>query len=259
VTSLLLDDFFIGLHMDAWAIHTLTGVYAGAIAHLIVEITRHITLKGLFQLLVVVLGSGFLVSMISVGSPDWWRDSLSWMGYDGNSGFVFNGTLIIGGIVLGVYGAGVIRLLQANKAHAHATQLIPYLVGMAVGTVCIGLFPMRVSPISQVLHDVSAFIALGGFVGFALILARQDDLYSAKFRRRCTGGVLIILVMGGLYLLQIANYTFSELAIIAVIAYLLGRLNREMRVIHAMTVTAPRNVTAEILVQSQQQMEIDEQ
>jgi len=263
VLSLLLDDFFVGLHMADWAIYTLVGVYGGGVAHLTVEIVRGLSLKGLFQLLVVTLSGGFVVSMISVGSPDWWRDSLSWMGYDDQSGYVFNSTLIVSGMVLGAYGAGLVRLLRAADAADHARQLTPYLMIMAIGTMGIGLFPMRVSPISQVLHDGSAFIALGAFVGFALTLARQQTLFSARFRGRCVGGVVIILVMGGLYLLQIANYTFSELAIIAVIAYLLRRLNREMYLgrLAALGIDhmPARNSAAPMPYQNQRQMETDEQ
>jgi len=254
ITSLLLDDVFIGLHVEPWAAHTLTGVYAAVIAHVVVDTVRVLTLKGLLQLLVVVLGGGFLLSMIAVRSPDWWRDSLSWMGYDAASGYVFNSTLIVTGMVMGAYAAVLLRLVDADLAR----RLRPYLAVMALGTACIGLFPMRVSWWSQSLHDLSAFIALTAFLGFALMLARHSG-FTRRFRGRCMAGVVGIWVMGGLYLLQIANYTFTELAILGVIAYLLSRLDREIRLMMRAYNPPRHNTATENTYSYQMYTEFDEQ
>ncbi len=99
---------FIGLEVDAFAGALACAIASGAAAYLAHPLGHDIGTRTLGALVPTFLVVGVLFSMLTASDEDWWQRHFSQLGAGGGiSGFAFNVTLILSGLLVATMGAYV--------------------------------------------------------------------------------------------------------------------------------------------------------
>lgn len=151
---------FIGLPIITfWAV-VLMAVTLGMTAYIVYLSVSRMTTQRMSSLLMAFVVIGTLTAMITTSDPEWWQVHFSQLGtFDDLSSWVFNGTLIAGGLLVttfAVYIANDLEVLTAEGVltNPRGKQVVPALfVVMGIMLSCVGIFPVDVS---LALHNTSA-------------------------------------------------------------------------------------------------------
>jgi hypothetical membrane protein len=160
VVYLVLSLGFIGLPVVTfWAV-VLMAVTLGMTAYLVFLSVARMTTQRMSSLLMAFIVLGTLSAMVTTPDEEWWTVHFSHLGtFDELSSWIFNGTLIAGGLLVttfAVYIANDMRALAAegrlsNQASPRTVSTL--FVVMGVMLACVGIFPVDVS---MPLHNLSA-------------------------------------------------------------------------------------------------------
>lgn len=105
---------FVGLELDAFAGALACAIASGAAAYLAHPLGHDISTRTLGALVPTFLVVGVLFSMLTASDEDWWQRHFSQLGAGGGiSGFAFNVTLILSGLLVATMGAYVRGDLEA--------------------------------------------------------------------------------------------------------------------------------------------------
>ncbi len=160
VVYLVLSLGFIGLPVVTfWAV-VLMAVTLGMTAYLVFPSVAQMTTQRMSSLLMAFIVLGTLSAMVTTPDPEWWKVHFSHLGtFDNLSSWIFNGTLIAGGLLVttfAVYIANDMRALVAagrlsNRASPRTVSTL--FVVMGVMLACVGIFPVDVN---MPAHNLSA-------------------------------------------------------------------------------------------------------
>lgn len=156
----LLGLGFIGLPVITfWAIVLMT-VTLGLTAYIVYLSVSRMTTQRMSSLLMAFIAIGTLTAMITTPDPEWWKVHFSQLGtFDDLSSWVFNGTLIAGGLLVttfAVYIANDMEALVRQRVltYARSPRVVSTLfVVMGIMLACVGVFPVDVN---LWLHNLSA-------------------------------------------------------------------------------------------------------
>jgi hypothetical membrane protein len=156
----LLAAGFIGLPIVTfWAV-VLMAVTLGLTTWVVFLSVSAMTTQRMATLLLAFIALGTLTAMVTTPDPDWWKVHFSQLGtFDELSSWVFNGTLIAGGLLVttfAVYIANDMRALAAAGVleNPRGPRVVPILfVVMGIMLACVGIFPVDVN---LALHNLSA-------------------------------------------------------------------------------------------------------
>ncbi|SDS04295.1 DUF998 domain-containing protein [Agrococcus carbonis] len=99
---------FVGLELDAFAGALVCGIAAGAAAYLAHPLGDDISTRTLAVLVPTFLVVGVLFSMLTASDERWWQVHFSSLGAGGGvSGFAFNMTLVLSGVLVATLGGCV--------------------------------------------------------------------------------------------------------------------------------------------------------
>jgi hypothetical membrane protein len=151
---------FIGLPIiPFWAV-VLMAVTLGLTAYIVYLSVSRMTTQRMSSLLMAFVVIGTLTAMITTSDPEWWTVHFSQLGtFDDLSSWVFNGTLIAGGLLVTTFAVYIANDLEALTAQGVLTnprgkRVVPALfVVMGIMLACVGIFPVD---FSLLLHNVSA-------------------------------------------------------------------------------------------------------
>jgi len=151
---------FVGLPVITfWAV-VLMAVTLGLVSYLVYLSVSRMTTQRMSSLLMAFVVIGTLTAMVTTTDPAWWTIHFSHLGsFWSLSSFVFNGTLIAGGLLVttfAVYLANDLQVLADAGAltNPRAPRIISVLfVVMGVMLACVGVFPVNVN---LLLHNLSA-------------------------------------------------------------------------------------------------------
>ncbi|MDL9979545.1 DUF998 domain-containing protein [Microbacterium sp. ASV49] len=152
---------FIGLPIITfWAV-VMMAVTLGLTTWIVYLSVSAMTTQRMSTLLLVFIAIGTLTAMVTTPDPDWWTVHFSQLGTFENdlSSWVFNGTLIAGGLLVttfAVYIANDMRELAAAGVltNPRGPRVVPVLfVVMGIMLACVGLFPVDVN---LAVHNLSA-------------------------------------------------------------------------------------------------------
>lgn len=156
----LLSMGFIGLPVITfWAIVLMT-VTLGLTAYIVYLSVSRMTTQRMSSLLMAFIVIGTLTAMLTTPDPEWWTVHFSQLGtFDDLSSFVFNGTLIAGGLLVttfAVYIANDMETLLAagvlqNPRGSRTVSILFVIMGIMLAGV--GIFPVD---FSLLLHNLSA-------------------------------------------------------------------------------------------------------
>jgi hypothetical membrane protein len=158
----LLARAFIGVQVNGFWTTALMALVVGLAAYLAYLSSSRMTTQRLTSLLVSFIGIGTLAAMITTSDPQWWELHFSQLGTFGDiSSFLFNGTLIAGGLLVTTFTLYVANDLRAlhpgDTASAGATGadrvVTTALAVMGIMLAFVGIFPVDVN---MLLHNVSA-------------------------------------------------------------------------------------------------------
>lgn len=220
ISVALADILFIGMSIADWGVILIGGVFAVALTDALYLYIKHMGRREVLIIGLAALFSGLMMSMITVSRPEWWRDSLSFMGQDKASGWWFNMTMILVGMCLLAYAHLLMSAIRQLKPRP--LKLINVgLLALPVGVIGIGIFPMRVSAISQTMHDAFAILMVVSFTFLALRLPAVISF----LRRSHVAAVAVAAALLSFYA-GITNYVFMEFALIAILILWIDRLDR---------------------------------
>jgi len=156
----LLSMGFIGLPVIMfWAIVLMT-VTLGLSAYIVYLSVSRMTTQRMSSLLMAFIVIGTLTAMITSPDPQWWMVHFSELGtFDDLSSFVFNGTLIAGGLLVTTFAVYIANDLQqlADEgvlANPRAPRIVSTLfVIMGIMLAFVGIVPVDVN---LLIHNLSA-------------------------------------------------------------------------------------------------------
>lgn len=156
----LLGLGFIGLPIvPFWSI-VLMAVTLGLTSYIVYLSVSRMTTQRMSSLLMAFIVIGTLTAMVTTPDPEWWKVHFSQLGTFGDiSSFIFNGTLIAGGLLVTTFAVYIandmLALTTAGRlTNARAPRTVSVLfVVMGVMLACVGIFPVDVH---LWLHNLSA-------------------------------------------------------------------------------------------------------
>jgi hypothetical membrane protein len=156
----LLGLGFIGLPVITfWAIVLMT-VTLGLTAYIVYLSVSRMTTQRMSSLLMAFIVIGTLTAMLTTSDPQWWQVHFSQLGtFDDLSSWVFNGTLIAGGLLVTTFAVYIANDMEALVAEGVlANERSPRTVStlfvvMGIMLACVGIFPVD---FSLLLHNLSA-------------------------------------------------------------------------------------------------------
>lgn len=156
---LVLDRGFIGLEVEPFWSVTLLAVVAGLTTSMVYLSVSRMTTQRMSSLLMAFVAIGTLTAMVTSPDQRWWEVHFSQLGtFWDLSSLVFNGTLVVGGLLVttfAVYLANDLHaLVERGALSAASERAVPLLfVVMGLMLAGVGLVPVNVS---LLIHNLSA-------------------------------------------------------------------------------------------------------
>jgi hypothetical protein len=151
---------FVGMEVEPFWAAVLMAVVLGLSAYLTSLSVSRMTTQRMSSLLMSFVGIGTLTAMVTAPDPDWWRIHFSHLGtFWSVSGATFNGTLVVGGILVtafAVYLANDLRVLvhRGVLARANGPRVVSAMfIVMGIMLAGVGLVPVN---LSVLVHNICA-------------------------------------------------------------------------------------------------------
>jgi len=155
-----------GLQAPAVGGALLTGVASATGGWLAFQAGVELRTRDLATLLFAFLTIGTVFAMITAADPRWWERHFSDLG----TGWAFNATIIVAGLLVATIGAYIGRDLHrwlGDAALRRIAAVVALFAATGVALAGVGLFPVHRA---QLLHDIAAFGALGLFILSAIVV-----------------------------------------------------------------------------------------
>ena len=151
----VLSRAFIDVELSVFWTTVLAGTATGLSGWLSYLSASRMTTQRLTTLLVTFIGIGTLAAMITTSDPLWWKYHFSQLGTFGDmSSFLFNGTLVAGGLLVTTFTLYVTHDLTALGEAPRGIRIVSTALGvMGIMLACVGIFPVNVH---MLLHNLSA-------------------------------------------------------------------------------------------------------
>jgi hypothetical protein len=157
----ILGQGFIGLTMVPFWAAVLLAINLGLAAHFSYVSASRMTTQRMSSLLMAFILIGALTAMVTTPDPEWWKLHFSHLGTfeDSVSSWIFNGTLIAGGLLVTTFGVYVAHDMHAlvdrgilKRANAPRIVSVVFVV-MGIMLAGVGLVPVDVN---MAIHNLSA-------------------------------------------------------------------------------------------------------
>ncbi len=218
----MLDTFFTGARIPMIQALLVCTVYAGTLGFGMAYYVSGMGTLSLLRLIGITLVLGLAVSFSIAQDREWWRNSISFLGHDPQSGVFFNLTIISVGLIALTLSRDLLDDLYVITERGRFPQRGFYvlrvgLVLVCVGIVGVGLFPTAITPLSNDLHNISAhgmaILLVLGMLGLRLI---APQIYPSLFVRLSAGfGLLCVAAIAAHFALRWINFVTLELLLFA--------------------------------------------
>lgn len=216
VTHLL----FQGVTLNRLLVIGSATVYAGVAAFGMSVWSARLDTVNLLILAGLMAVTGIVIAVLAVGDPLWWQRSLSYLGSTETAGIYFNIALIITGLLVLVVNQETLSIVRGlvnadllSPDYARWARL--YLLAIPVCITGVGLFPTRITPLSDLLHNLSSHLMVVFFVILMLsTVNRRDSFHSRSFRQLSRASAFFILVLFVLEKMEVINFVAFELIIL---------------------------------------------
>lgn len=215
-------EAFKDAHIDRWAASVLLALSVGFVSYIVYLSAASMSSVRVSMLLAMFLVSGTFISMLTASNPHWWEDHFSSLGAGGGvSGYAFNATLIIAGLVivaLSQFISGDFRRLahdgqMSGKVRVGILQVLLSTIGVALAFV--GLFVYDEFPS---IHNLAAGGMALLFLGIVILLPLLTPGFTRAFF--IASYSLLAALLGSVWLFMSVRYfnlTVFELIAAAII------------------------------------------
>ncbi len=200
-----------GLQAPAVAGALLTGAASSAAGWLAFQAGVELRTTDLATMLFAFLTIGTLFSMITATDPRWWERHFSDLG----SGWAFNVTLMVAGLLVATIGAYIGRDLHrwlGDPALRHIALVVALFAATGAALAAVGVFPVYRA---KLLHDIAAYGTLGLF-GVAMVVMTIVMPGPPRALLLTTIGAAVALVLAVLLWRPLEVYSATALEAIAV-------------------------------------------
>lgn len=253
-----IEQLFLGAEMTVIAGIIIAVLYGGLLGYGVSFYICGIGEQNLMRLAGAIFIAGLVASFLIVQVPDWWRNSLSFLGHAPGSNVVFNLTLVSVGFVALTFVRDLLDdlsvLVYAEKFPRHGYNIIRYgLVSTAVLIMGIGLYPSAINPLSDFVHNAIAnILSVIVVLGMFLLGWIAPNVYPKRFVQLSLGfGGLCVVVFVLHYVLGVINFVAFEIILFLLFGAWLYLFMQESKTyirqqdIRKMQTIITQNVTAE--------------
>lgn len=221
----LLEATFTNARITTLAAAILAMFYGAGVSFSIAYYVSGLESRHLLRLVGLVLGLGLLISFLIVQDREWWRNSISFLGHAPGSDLFFNLTIISVGLIALTMARDLLDDLWVITAASlfpwRSYRLLKYgLVLICVGVIGVGLFPIRISQLSNDLHNISAHgMAVLFIIGMLFINRIAPNIYPPVFVQLSrVMGIMAVAALLAYYLFAVINFVALELLLFALFA-----------------------------------------
>lgn len=216
----ILNQTFGGLSLDKFTSTFLLSLYLAVLVYWLFDRILNIGVSNVINLVFLITAGGTFWSMITNENYTWWQNSLSYLGRDiSNSNTVFNLAFIFSGLSMIMLSEFILEDIKkfikdkkSNPKYIWLARGIIYLLGISV--FLIGAFPWGASDLSTIIHNVSAFGAVGIFMVLTIGIRLFTKNYSNSFYTKSfVIGLFMIFTTIFSYISPSLNVVGSELII----------------------------------------------
>jgi hypothetical protein len=235
--AVAMSDAFEGLKLGILTSTIIVGSVLAATTYFTVSFATYITLRHIFNMLMIILFGGILASAIAVGTPDWYNVYLSALGMEsaGNVAKLFNFSLAFAGIML-IALANVlfqsVREFYVNHPKVGGKRfniLYTFFVLAGIFLAGIGLFPFVEGTTKGSIHILSAALVGAVFVIWTCVIKWLIPFFDRSFYILSAALGVSIAVIYILSTLKIYfNVTGEELTIFVIATVWLSLLLTNM-------------------------------
>lgn len=211
----------------------LTASYSAALGFYISRWAVGLTTSGIVWLGLLTFAAGLMGSFLLADDPEWWRNSLSYLGYDSGSDTLFRISVISVGLMMLTLLRDLMNtmgiLVEANKLTPIAHRILSTgAVVACCGIIGVGLFPVRVNVVSDTLHNLSVYAAGGVFIsGMLGIRFITQHVFHPFFDEKLSWRLAALVIF--LYILHIGpgmiNFVALEIFSFAIFSIWIYYLN----------------------------------
>lgn len=225
---------FQGLMLDRLFVIVAATLYAGVVSLALATWSANIQSVNLLRLAGVMALTGIALAALAVGDPQWWQRSLSYLGSTETAGFYFNIALILTGLLILVVNEETLSVLRSLVErdlveNDYVSWVRIFLIAIPVCIVGVGLFPTRITPLSDLLHNLSSHLM---FVFFVILMLtsvnRRDSFHPQSFRQLSRLFAWVLLLFLALEKLEVVNFVAFELIILVPIGIWLAAYQNQV-------------------------------
>lgn len=181
----VVSESFKDAYIDMWSASVITALSTGFAAYIIMLSASTMTAVRVAMLLALFLLSGTFISMMTASDPHWWYVHFSSLGAGGGvSGYAFNATLIIAGLVIVALSRYITEDFNKLKHDGAISQkakvgiLQVLLTGIGLGLAGVGAFVYNEFP---AIHNTSAGGMAFLFLGIVILLPLLTPGFTRAF------------------------------------------------------------------------------
>lgn len=236
VVMFAVDAVFPGLSLGRYVIVGIVVAYAVIMGFVIAYWTARLNTFNMLALAGVMTTVGIVLAALAVGDPYWWQRSLSYLGSTETAGIYFNVAIIVTGLIVFAVDRETITILTGlaendlvSRDYLRWSRI--HLTAIPICIIGVGLFPTRINPLSDLLHNLSSHLMVVFFVVMMLsTVNRRDSFHSRTFREVSRVFALSIIGLALLEMLSVLNFVAFELIIFVPIGIWLAMYQGQARV-----------------------------
>jgi|GEM_PF-4038945 len=183
----------------------ITILYAGFVAVYVTGIVVDMTSSRMMWIAIATFALGLMGSFLLADDPEWWRESLSYLGVDSGSDTLFRWSVIGVGILILSLWRDLINTLnimaEAKLIPRWSVNILAFgSTASSLGIIGVGVFKVGVNPFSHFMHNFSVQFAVVifviGMIGIRWIIPR---IYHRNFIRLGYAYTVLVVIIYLLY------------------------------------------------------------
>ena len=186
---ILIGFMFTNLRLPFANALLITTLYAGFIGTYVTRWVVDLTASRMMWLAIITFILGLMGSFLLADDPEWWRESLSYLGVDNGSDSLFRWSVIaVGIIILSLWRdlINTLNILAEAKLIPHwSVNILAFgSTASSLGIIGVGVFRVNVTPFSHFMHNFSVQFAVVIFIiGMLGIRWIVPNIYHPNFIR----------------------------------------------------------------------------
>ena len=209
LAAVVINLAFKGFIYQPYTVAIWPALAAAAWAYFSINLAENFKPTDIINVVGIVLIGGVTLSAILNPNPQWWEESISYLGMNKyESAKILNLTLILSGALLVVLSSFFSRrfetLRKSKMITDRASKLLNFVfVAAPIGLACVGIFPYKPEAPRMYIHNFSAGVAFGLF-GLVILLTYWLFPFFSKYFMRVNYILLAALVV--IFSMNIVEY-----------------------------------------------------